>query len=161
MAPVAWPSISKVEITDSIMMVPVLGLPGAVWCHMILALCAGHAWRGLAPFGLPGAVLVYTWAPGVGSIVAWLKGQVTDEAATIKWSVSIRTDTCRWPIFIADSVTFPLVLVAHLLIPGTEVESWLRLRFVSTGNLTLACASWWWVILGVLGVAPSGPVVNC
>ena len=143
------------------MMVPVLGLPWAVWCHMILALCAGHAWRGLAPFGLPGAVLVYAWAPGVGSIVTRLKGQVTDEAATKKWSVSIRTDTCCWPFIIADSVTFPLVLITHLLIPGTEVESWLRLRLVSTGNHALALASWRGVILGVLGVVPSGPVVNC
>ena len=43
--PVAWPFISKVEITDSIMMVPVLGLPGqsgATWSlHCVRGMCGG------------------------------------------------------------------------------------------------------------------------
>ena len=119
-----WPILSKVVVADTVVMVPILRLPGAVRWLFVFALLSRHAGWGLASFGLPWAALVYSWAPWAGSICTGHERYVTDLTAVVKGSVSIRTDSSRRPIFIADSVTFSLVLVADLFLPRTCVESW-------------------------------------
>merc|ERR1719370_127949 len=136
MSPVTRSVGPVVVVADPIVFVPVLGLPRAVWWLFIFTLFSGHAGpafhTALAPLGLPGALaLRVAAASGVRPVITWLEGNITDVAAVVKRSVSIRAYSGGWPVLITDSVTFALILITNLFVPCTGIEPWLRLELSS------------------------------